>query len=163
MAQIENREVLKRIETDAFISTARGKVQDQLSTTVVPVIVSNPYRVTNLSKSATRNASGGATIFTSDSVKETYLTSFTFSFIADVACNAGTGDVQINCRVNGATVELITLPFLTTTVQSQALTVNLKEPLLIDKGSNVDIANLIYAAGNCVRTANIHGFTVDPQ
>jgi len=162
MAQVNNRDVIKRIEKDAFTSPGFEQVPTQLSNQIVPTLNCNPERVVNIVKSSQGVATGTVTVYTSPGDKEFYLTQLSAEFIKDVACDLATGRISILGTIMGASVDLISFPVITLTAQDSRGDVFFNPPIKIDKDSAIQMTGN-YAAGVMSRTITIKGYTVEPQ
>lgn len=163
MATIHNSELIKELKDGGKIQQLRDRIPQELADKVVPVMEVNPklLRRTNIVFGARRESSGGTTLMTTDSVKETFITGIAYSITKDVACDMATANnVGVSIVQDGATRNIILASILTLTAQDKSVFVEF-EPMKIDKGTTVVIISNAFAAGTCQRTATIFGYTVD--
>jgi len=160
MAEITNTPLLQDLQKVAQLRASDiGKFK--LSKTIVPCLETNPHstRTSDICKYADRNTTGTATIFTTLSDSDFYVTSATLSFIKDAACDGATGAIAyVYGTVNGATAFFIRIPGITLTAQSATVAITFKSPIKLDKGTVVAIGGAAYAAGVMCRTATVNGY-----
>lgn len=124
--------------------------------------IEGPYAVIPLEpilricKRATRNTTGAATVYTTPTDKDFYLSGFTVSYEADAACD--TTAIDMRTTVEGNTVYIIELAKLTLTAGRETVPVTLRFPIKIDRGANITL-NSSFTVGNIRFTAQIFGYT----
>jgi len=134
------------------------EVTDEL----VPIVVIQPR--CDLIKHVNKSTTGSATLLTSATGKDTYLTGLTLAFSANAACDHATGEgVRISVVTDGVTANLLSIPVITLTAISQALSISFPVPVKIDRSSAVTVNCPSYTAGVRVITATLVGYTVETQ
>jgi len=159
---IHNAEVGEIVREQARLNIAEGWPQNLLPN-VQPVLDITPdfHKKINLVKTLDSSGSGSATVFTTATDVDTYITGIQFSFIKDATCDAAnTSDPGITVTIGGLAVQICKLAMLTLTAQSQAIYMPLTIPVKVDRGTNVAITSVSYTAGTLVRATSIHGYTV---
>ncbi len=128
---------------------------------IMPVVDVTPKnQAVGFVKVITRTTSGGVTAFTTDAVKETYLTSINYSFVKNVACDIPSGQLQVTTSISGANFILLEVAVLTLTAERDSILFTFEHPILLDKNVTVSITNQAFAAGNLIRTAVFKGFLI---
>jgi hypothetical protein len=163
MATIHNTDLTKELKEGGKLQQLRDVIPSQLADKVVPVMEVNPklLRITNTTATATVNATGAGTVYTTPADKDFFLTNVHLHVIKNVVCDAATG-VYVNFTVvqDGATKSLIALSGITLTAQEDIVTLNLSQPMKIDRNSLIRWTGT-YAAGVMVRSANVIGYVVE--
>lgn len=164
MATIYNTDLFKEIKDGAKIQQLTDAIPTQLQGTVVPVMEVNPklLRRTNFIKSVNRTTSGNATLFTTSSDVDTFITAVQLAFIQDATCDGAIGTpARLSVVIGGVSTVIIDLPALTLTACADATAVTFPHPLKIDRGSTMTLGGSTYTAGLKVRVATVYGFTVE--
>lgn len=142
MARINNREVLKRIEQDAFIQAGVEQVPNRLSNTVVPVLNCNPLIYCNVAEGYAHDAA--STIYTTSSKKVTYLIAAQIGVTKDGANASAATSLRI--VVGGKDLNPLRLVYEPSTAGSFHTALSFNVPIKLDKGSTVQILNTNNAA-----------------
>lgn len=160
MAKIYNTECTKGLANNAGIQISVDKVPNELAEKIVPTFETNPRLVRDqrVLASAVRTTTGDATLFTTSSINETYVTGLIFGVIKDATCDKSSGHITISTTIGGASTPLAAIPVLVTTAQSEILTITFAHPIKIDKGVTVVFALCSYTAGLCMRSGTIYGY-----
>ena len=158
MARINNPDTIKRMMDDAKIQTSTDAVPQELASKVVPVLIANPGRFLNVVEYTAANNASTATIFTTPTGKDFYVTSISLSFIKDVNATSTYSDVR--GIVGGRTLVFLRLPQITLTAQSHGTTLTLPFPMKMDRGSVLTVNNSA-GVGEITATACITGYTVE--
>jgi len=80
------------------------------------------------------------------------------SYSKDVTCDMSTGRVTVTCVIDGITTIIAVMSVLTLTAEHDTIVVHFKNPLRIDKNTNIKIGSVTYTAGLMSRTAVIMGY-----
>jgi len=163
MAYIDNSETAKELN-DAIRGNANTNLPPKiLANQIIPVIDINPKhgRRANIVAGTVKTTSGSQTVYTTPANKDFYLTTVSYALIKDVACDMATGFSTITCTVDGASSNLIVQPIITLTAQNQVITISFPNPIKVDRNTLISFGGT-YAAGVCVRSASITGYTVEP-
>lgn len=113
-----------------------------------------------LGQSATA-ASGSATIFTTASDKDTYITGVLFSFAKDATCDTATGSMAVQSTIDGNSGrQLAAFTVLATTAERETVYVTFPA-LKIDRNVSVQFGSKTFTVGNLYRTATIYGYTTE--
>jgi hypothetical protein len=159
MAQIYNSDLTEALVKGAKIAVAVDKVPDQLGQTVVPVLDVTPrvHRVA-IARSVASSSTGGATIFTTPTNKDFYLTGLFISMSDNAACDGIY--VRIQATINTTVYDLIRLQKQTLVATNLQDGISFSVPIKIDKGTGINMDNN-FSVGTSVRAASIFGFEVD--
>lgn len=156
---IYNSDLTKEIIEGAKLQLSRDKVPSELAERVLPVMEVNPrlLRRINVSTTASKTTTGSTTSYSVPANGNFFLTNITFSLIKDATCDAATGDVNLNVVQDGETKKIIGIPILTTTAQSESITLNFAIPMKLDKSSTIT-NSATYTAGLMIRTVSLQGY-----
>jgi len=117
-------------------------------------------RVTNICKTNTRTSSGSATVYTTPTEEDFFLTSATLSVVKDATCDDATGQTaSIAVIIGGGSQTLMAISGLVTTATAQTLSLSFNPPIKVDRASNISVSGNTYTAGLKSRSASITGFT----
>jgi len=100
--QINNSEVTKRFVEDGKISIPEG-IPNELTRQIVPVLVVNPLRVSDIIKSGTANG-GNTTLYTADTDKDFYITAM---WVSEGFDSDTDGIAYITATVKGTATRII--------------------------------------------------------
>jgi len=151
MANINNSQLSKELIDGAKIQTSFDKIPTQLADKVVPVMEVNPklLKITGVVKNASISNATGGTIYTLPTDKDFYLTDCALSVIKDATSTSVGSD--LTAVMDGQTIYLLSVPGITLTAQNQTVTLSLKNPLKLDRGSlirataSTNVANIKYS------------------
>lgn len=149
----EVRDVFKlQQNVDGIISNVAGQI--------IPVCDVNPKhaRLTNFIKYATGSSTGG-TIVTTDAVKETYLTGFSFSLIKDATSTVT--DTSIRATINGEVIRIFENISITLTAEKTNTSLTFMHPIKIDKSTAISVTNNGGGTGLGKYAITLYGFTID--
>ena len=139
-----------------------SKAGDQLGAEVAPIIqpTIELRRYSNIVRSGSSTASSStASIFTTPSDKDFYLTGATFSLQKDATSDNTSAFLRVT--IDGSTTRnIIQMDTLTTTAVSKDMAVSFPFPIKLDRSTNV-IIGATYTVGSLVRNATIFGYTVE--
>jgi len=156
----QSSEVMKNIINSTGIQ-ALGGVPTQISEVVVPIINVSPTTKspTEIYYTNVRTASNG-TLLTTATDKDFYITNILISVNKDAVCDITAGaNTYLETTILSKTVRLMSFTFNTLTAEQYNFTVNMTNPIKIDRGVVVrNVIDVGYSAGNLVRNMTIYGF-----
>lgn len=157
MATIYNTDLSKEIQQAGKIQVSRDKIPTEFAEKVIAVAEVNPklLKIVDICRDATATNAVVATIFTTPTDKDFYLTNAQLSIIKDVTSTSATS--YIDCVINNVTTTLLSIPSFTLTVQNQTTSVNFRFPLKIDRGTSIRVLNGTNVA-NISAAGNIQGY-----
>lgn len=162
MVNINNISTIKELRKAAQIPNSEG-VPLRLAESIVPVININPAhdRSVTLLRTATRTATGVATIYTTDTIKRTFITGITLSLSANVTADNTSAFVTATLLsdVTARTVLLIEKQSVTA-VSGLSLSVSFPVPLELNPGSVISHTST-FTVGGASYTTSIYGYEVD--
>ncbi len=163
MAIIYNSELSKGIVESARLQQNRDIIPNQLAEKVVPVMEVNP-QILRKSKGIPLLLTGlvnttSATIFTSDSIKKTYLTGATLSMIKDATSTATDMGIQFT-NADSTVCKICRMAGITLTADSKENSITFDKPIEIKRGSNIVLTSDTNVA-NIVLRASLFGFEID--
>lgn len=137
-----------------IFNTKSDNLSDDLGLNIIPVIPVTPCaRV--VGNAAATNATS-ATILTTPTGRDFYLTGAALSMIKDVTSTSNSSTIR--CVINGVTVIILDIAGITLTAQSATQTVVFNPPLKIDAGTNITVQNATNTA-NVRSDGCIYGYT----
>ena len=161
MAYIDNTDTKKEMN-DAMRGNAVSNIAPtKINDSVQPVININPkdYRRCNIIKRASALNSTSATIYTTPTDKDFYLVGATLSLIKDATSTSTYSALDVT--INGARGEIIYIPTITLTAETQSLSISLPFPILVDRNTTIRVLNGTNVA-NITSSGTIVGYTVEP-
>jgi len=160
MTQIYNSDLTKELTEGAKIQVSRDRVPNQLADKVVPVMEVNPklLRRVKIVKNVQAANATSATVFTTPTDRDFYLTGYCLSVIKD-ATSTSTG-TSLRSTIDGAAVRIAEIIGLSLTVQNQTITGSCTPPIKIDRGVTITVNNTTNVA-NVSSSAEIHGYIDD--
>jgi len=155
MAKIYNSECTKGLAQNAGIQQNVDKVPNELAEKIVPVFETNPEL---LRKGFVRHATltADATLYTTPTNQDFYLTNIVLSNTKDAASDCS--GVHISATINGANVRLCQITGITLTAGSMNISRTFKEPIKIDRGTNITVSHLTGAGAVLATYASIAGY-----
>lgn len=153
MARIHNTETVKRILDDAGIQTSQDNVPQELASKVVPVLIANPLRTSNILKQKFTTG----TMYTTPTDKDFFLTSAIISSVSVNESSSG-ADTLVVTPFGQANVTLLAnyngsgAGSENTNTNSQTY----NPPLKLARGSAI-----AYTLDASAGSATITGYTVD--
>jgi len=161
MATINNSSLTKEIIDGAKIAIAYDVVPSQIADKVVPTMEVNPklLRVCNIIKTDSAVNAASATIYTTPSDKDFFLTGAFLSVIKD-ATSTSSGTYLRVYDTNGVAIYPLYISSLTLTAQSESISENFSVPIKLGRNYTVAVLNTTNVA-NINATAGITGYTVD--
>jgi hypothetical protein len=166
MVDHKNNEITQAIRTVTNLNDYVDKIPTKIADEIVPIVNVTPQmnRITNITGSVSKNVTGSATIITTSSTLDTYIESYSISYIKDATCDQAIGaGAFIQATVGGTSIFLGTISTLTLTAQETMVTHTLAHPIKIDRGTTVLITGSSYSVGLCSRSGCVQGYTVDPS
>ena len=130
---------------------------NNLGNKIVPVLEINRPVVNVLASNVVINGTS-ATIYTTPTDKDFYLTSAQLSVIKD-ATSTSTA-CTISATVGGVTTQILTIKCLTLTAQENSISNSFYYPIKIDRGTNIVVTSTTNVA-NVGATGNIQGYLSD--
>lgn len=161
MAKIYNSNLIKELIEGGKLQINSDFIPNQLAEKIVPVMEVNPalLRKTNLIKAATLTNNTTQTVWTTDTIKDTYITSVCLAFIKDAT--ATTTDIRANLTpLNQAEISVIRIPSITLTAHSGEVSITFPHPILLEKGVAQRISSGTNV-GNILISAVYFGYTVE--
>jgi len=164
--QIQNVEAAAIIRSQAGLTLAEGFPQN-LASTVQPVIDMTPdsHVVADCaSVAATASAASNNIVTNADLNRDRYITGVTLSILKDATCDVATGAVTLSAVLDGdsTSTALLSLPVLTTTAQSDRISLALVRPVKLKKGAAVALGQGTFTAGNFIRHAQVYYYDIFP-
>lgn len=161
MATIYNSNLTKELVDVARIQVSSDKVPNQIADKVVPVIDVNPKhsRNTNLVKVGVLANSTSGNIFTTDSIKDTYITGVQLGYIKDATATTTLISVAVTLEEQGSTT-IVSLPSLTLTAAYDSIFIPFNNPLKLQRSTTPTVRSATNV-GNISANAVLYGFTVD--
>jgi len=138
-----------------ILNTKNGEhVNSEITPFLQPVIPINS--VCNIVRSVTTTAF--ATIFTTPSDKDFYLTSATMSI--QKAADSDVTLLHFQVTIGGVALNVMTQAFLTLTAAQETVTLALVPPIKIDRNTTIVVGNNS-SAGTNLTSGNLTGYTVE--
>lgn len=163
MPQIQNSDAIKAIRDGARLSITEGFPQ-ALDLRVIPVMDMTPrfHRNSFPKQANTSTSSSAGTIFTTDTVKDTYITGIQYSYVKDAACDIATSVASVRTTINGQSSQVIcAVTLLTLTAQAGDFAIAFERPIKIDKGVTVQLVQNTFTVGTFARSATVYITEVD--
>lgn len=154
---IQNGDLRRKISED-IRATNPGLISNLLTDYNVPVLLINDdvyYSQESFCEHTTAVNDASEVIMTTNSIKDTYLTSVTLGVIKDVTSDSTLS--AITAVINGVTKTLISIPGITLTVQSEVVSASFSVPLKIDRSTAITLTATT-ATGNIKNSASVAGF-----
>jgi hypothetical protein len=143
-------------ELAKILNIKGDNVSSDIEDYIQPVIEVNPrLNKVGFAFVGTSTNATSSTIFTTSSSNDTYITAMILSVIKDVTSQSSVTNISVT--INGASVIICSIPSITLTVQNQSVSIQLTNPIKIDKGTNVQVINGNGTA-NITAKACVYGF-----
>jgi len=158
MPEIQNQKTIKEIRLAGGLGIL--ETPKSLSNQVVPVFNVNPkdYRVINVIKDVASVTTGDSTVYTTPADKDFFLSSYILSTQADVTADSTFVKLQI---IQDGTAKIIALMRkLTLTTFSGVVSMNLMNPIKVDRGTAITITQT-FTVGASTVGAVICGYELD--
>jgi len=163
MVQIQNSEAIEAIRNSAGLSYTEALPTNLDTSKVVAVLDMTPrtHKVTDLVKVGLTTNTGAATIFTTSSTRDTYITGIAFSYAKDATCDsASSSQLGITATINGVAVTLFRLASITLTADTKSVFVTFPFPLKLDRATNVTVTSVTFSVGSLTRGYSVFGYEV---
>jgi hypothetical protein len=134
----------------------KGEQTAEVADFIQPVKEINPSM--DWIKSGVSAATGTATLATTPSSKDTYITGVFLGVNKNAACDTATGAIAIAATINGVSTNLLRIPVITLNAENSNISQAIYPPIKIDRGTSITIGGT-FAAGAMVRTYGVMGFT----
>lgn len=161
-ATIYNSDLTKELVDAARIQSSRDKVPNQIAEKVVPVMEVNPklMRRTNYLRNGVLNNATSATIATTPTDRELFITNAMLGYIKDGTSTATL--ITLDLMLDGGTsnTAVISIPSLSTTAGSDSISVQFANPIKVAKGTLIRIQSDTNIA-NIRVTGTVQGYTVE--
>jgi hypothetical protein len=164
MAQVYNSDLLKELRDASKLQQLSESIPNQLDTKIVPVIEVNPklLRVVNIIRGTAKTTTGSATIYTTPTDRDFYLTAITFAVTKNAACDVASGRYGLQMYIDGAAQVIGMVSVQTLTASDIATSMTFDTPIKIDRNTSIVTAGGVsFTAGAMITTTSILGFTVE--
>jgi hypothetical protein len=164
MAKIYNSDLIKELRDVGKIQISTDKIPNEIADKVVPVINVNPKqsRVINAILSSAVTASGVAqTLLAAQPNRDFFITSASISIVKDAACTPGREFYHIICTIDGATKNILTIPYYSAVASESHKTISFPIPIKIDRNTAITTSIFDYGAGTSKVSTNVSGYFVD--
>jgi hypothetical protein len=160
MATIYNNQTLREIQRAGGIQQNIDAIPMKLGDTVIPVIECNPklLQPVKIVRSNVATNATVATVYTTPTDQDFYLTSLSMSVIKDVTSTAIISYTSV--IIDGMSNRLMRIYGLQLTPQSSNMAVSFVPPIKLDRGSVIVVGNDTLVA-NISAAASITGFVVE--
>jgi hypothetical protein len=160
MARINNQE-LKKAFSDATKTQVSEQPNDISNRTVIPVIDITPrhHKIINIAKSASITNATSATVYTTPTDQDFYLTSATLSYIKDATSTSTAIALEVIPK-DVANAAVLRFAALTLTAANGNLSQSFVPPILLKRGSNINVTSDTNIA-NIKAMATVQGYTDD--
>jgi len=164
MPQNNNSDLTENLIRAGRLSVGADKVPSEFSEKVVYVADATPNfnRVIDVVSGANPTTTGAATLYTTSTTKDFYLTNLRIGVIKDSTCDIATGIISITANVLGVSKNILTIPVISLTAQSENANIQFEgRGMKLDRGAVVSISGT-FSVGVMVRTASVFGYEVNP-
>jgi hypothetical protein len=160
MAQIHNSDLSKELIKGGRLQVSRDIVPNQLAEKVVPVMEVNPrlLKTSQIVRGNTATNATSATIYTTPTDRDFYLTGASIAVIKDVTSTSTESSIKVT--IDGSTQRLLSISGITLTAQSSANSINFQNPIKIDRNTTIIVTNTANTA-NINAWGNIVGYVDD--
>lgn len=157
MATVTRTSILNKMQDLAGLQTAAEAIPNQLSNTIAPVLDIAP-KFTTIVKASSLATSAPATIYTTPTNKDFYLTFLSLSVSKDAACDGV--DYYITIYIDGAAIRFPRMAMQTLTASSMTREISFAYPIKVDRGTAIQISGA-FTVGTQQRNAEICGFILE--
>lgn len=156
--EIQSTEIKQGIINATKINPSVNKIPSTLGNQIIPTLEVNPLinAICDVVAQTTASNTTAATIYTTPTDKDFYLTSLTLSIIKDATSTSTFSDVRTT--INGASVILTRIAGFTLTAQNSNMSLTLPIPVKLDRGVAITVNNGTNVA-NITSIGCIQGFT----
>lgn len=155
--KVQNGDIKRKLSEDVR-ATNPGLMPELMADYYVPMILINDdiyYAQESFSEHVTVANDSSEVIMTTDSVKDTYISSVTLGVIKDATSTSTLS--AITCVINGATKTLVSIPGITLTVQSEVISASFSPPIKVDRSSAITLTSTT-ATANIRNAGTVSGF-----
>lgn len=161
MARINRTDVIQKAVNDLALNVSVDKIPNEILDKVQLVYGLNRHFSNFVGGNS--STSTGSNSFTLPSVSaggEIYITALQVALAKDATCDQATGTVSLTATLDstGLSTNLIQIPIITLTAQSEDITLSLPYPLKLKPGTNITFT-ASYTAGLMSRAYKVYGFT----
>jgi hypothetical protein len=150
----QNRDIANNLINDFDLNQLTDITPAKVNTSIQPVY--EVYgKVVNVTYSNSAVNATSATIATTPTDKDFYISAITLSMIKDASATSTISTVT--ATINNVSSTLTAIRTLTLTAQAQTITLCLTVPVKIDRGTNILVTNAT-AVGNISTNATIQGY-----
>jgi hypothetical protein len=163
MGEIFNSDLKNNIIEGAYLKVGQDLPAPTLSNQVVPVMEVNPklLRLTNFMKSGNCVViNSGATILTTDANVDTYITDYTACYGNSIDSQATAANLTFT-TYEGTARSVSIFTNTTGAINNQSISVNLKNPIKIKRGTDIKAQILGTAVGSSILTISLFGYYVN--
>jgi len=159
MSTIYNSDLTKELVEGAKIQTSKDSIPSQLADKVVPVMEVNPrlLRRINFTKDGTASNATTATIFTTPTDKDFFITNAMLTWVKDVTATSLSS--FITAFIDGVNRPILTIGGFTLTPLNDTVTITFNTPIKVDRNTNIAVTNSTNVA-NTKATGIIYGYFV---
>ena len=160
MARINRTDVIQKAVNDLGISMSGEKIPNEtLDKVQLTYSLNKQFSGFLASSSQTTTGTFSVTMPTVSAGAETYITAIQFGLIKDATCDIASGTVLVTCTPAeaGISKNLILIPVLTLTAQSENITLSLPYPLKVKNAANISVGGT-FTVGALSRAINVVGF-----
>lgn len=157
MATIYRNTYLQWLQKILGLQSSKEQPPSTLAPTVQAIVDIVP-RITTVVRRASSATTGGATLYTTPTDKDFYITFVDMAYSKDAAND--TTEVYIDCVINGSTTRIMSLNVVAATAQADGKIVSLPYPVLVDRNSVVRIVSN-FTAGTLNRQGTVGGYILE--
>jgi len=154
MVEITRGSILNDAKNELGIQELAMPKNAQVVSLVYPI----QKKYSDIVRSVSTNASAGATLLTTPSDKDFYLTALSISYVKDAASDNVL--VSLTCYTGGGFRYLVTLQNPTLTASSRELTLSFPYPIKVDRGTIISV-NGTFTVGTILKYGMISGFILE--
>jgi len=155
--KVYKTEVLANVRDRLGNQTLSDTIPMETGNNIVPV-VDVGFTRSNFCKYASNTATANLTIFTSSTIKDTYITAIHLALQKDVTCDMTS--FYLDFYPENSPIQFIILPINTLTASSFSIDISFPYPFKIAKNTVMRIV-APFGAGTATKTATIWGFEVE--
>lgn len=155
----------KRISNFIIDELRLNPISDEIPKKVVPSI--QPVfevnkKIPNVGGSGTTASSNNSvTLITASATTDTYLLGYSLGLAKDATADVTNGSMSLTCTINGSTVNLAVIPFVTLVANTTVITGSFPTPVKIDRSTTVRFTSPTFTAGTIRASGSVFGFTQD--
>lgn len=156
MVKHYNPSIVQRAQR--ILNTKINNLPDEVGD-LVAIIPITP--VIDIVATATRTTSGAATVYTTPSDKDFYLTALIFTLTKDATCDMATGAVAVTAFLptNATAQPIASHNAFTLTAQDKIIEISFPIPIKLTRGTLIALGGNTFTAGTCYRGVTVYGYT----